>query len=87
MVHRLTHEELVLLLGGIEPARTQPQDASPPRSGDKQRQDGTRPVEDLINHDLMAHVDAAYRTVAAFRCAPNSSAAEIIWGERMLNRR
>jgi hypothetical protein len=37
--------------------------------------------------DLLAHVDAAYRTVAAFRCAPNSSAAEIIWGERMLKRR
>jgi hypothetical protein len=38
-------------------------------------------VEDLYLDD----VDAAYLTVAAFRCAPNSSAAEIIWGERMLN--
>lgn len=86
MVHRLTHEELVLLLGGIEPARTQ-RKMHPTSFRDKQRYDGTRPVEDLINHDLLARVDAAYRTVAAFRCAPNSSAAEIIRGVRMLNRR
>jgi hypothetical protein len=36
VVHRLTHEELVLLLGGIEPARTQ-RKMHPTSFRDKQR--------------------------------------------------